>query len=102
MITRDNVYFHEWIGMDARVLKSPNPTESGISGMLCNETKNTVEIEENDNVKTIAKVGRVFELGNRDMKFKINGSYAVFRPEDRIKEQRRIGKMLKKGIGNGD
>lgn len=102
MITRNNVYFHEWIGMNAKVISSPNPTENGIVGTLCNETKNTIEVRKENGVRRIVKNGRVFELSEPDKKFRINGSYAVFRPEDRIKERRRIVKMLRNGIGNGD
>ncbi|AKA47804.1 hypothetical protein IX51_00435 [uncultured archaeon] len=102
MITKDNVYFHEWIGLNAKVISSPNPAENGIAGTLCNETKNTVELRKENGVKRIVKSGRVFELATTEEKFTINGSYAVFRPEDRIKERRRIGKMLRNGIINGD
>ncbi len=102
MINRDNVYFHEWIGLNAKVVSSPNPTERGLAGTLCDETKNTIALRNGNAVRMIAKNGRVFELATNEKEFKINGSYAVFRPEDRIKERRRIRKMLRNSIRNGD
>lgn len=88
--------------MDAKVISSPNPTENGLSGKLCNETRNTVVLRKASGTRMIVKRGRVFELAVEEKKFRINGSYVVFRPEDRIKERRRIGKMLRNIKRNGD
>ncbi len=97
MINRNNVYFHEWIGSNAQVLESPNSNEMGISGELCNETKNTLLIRSPSGEKSIAKKGRTFALSVQGMVYEIKGSYAQFRPEDRIKERRRISRMIRNG-----
>lgn len=97
MRTKENIYFHEWIGMNARITDSVNPNEKGINGIVCDESKNTLTIMANNGTKKIVKNGRMFELGTDNRKFIINGNYSGFRPENRIKERRKIEKMLKNG-----
>lgn len=97
MRTKENIYFHEWIGMNARITESVNANEKGLSGIVCDESKNTLTIRVGERSKRIVKSGRMFELGIDERKFNINGNYSGFRPENRIKERRKIEKMLRNG-----
>ncbi len=97
MINRNNAYLHEWIGSAASVDESPNPTEVGISGEIMDETKNTLVLLTQKGERRIAKRGRSFSLHTPKEVFTIKGSYAAFRPEDRIKERRRINRMIRNG-----
>lgn len=98
MRTRNNIYFHEWIGTGAEVLESPNRLELGIAGTVIDETRKTVLIATENGPKRIAKEGRMFNIDAEGKTFRLNGTYSGFRPEDRIKERRRIEKKIRSGV----
>jgi len=87
MITLKNLLKHELIGLEARVLKSQNKSELGITGKVVNETKNTLVIQTRDRDKTIQKRGREFVFTLDGKTLKVRGSAIFGRPEDRIKKK---------------
>lgn len=62
MITPQNVLRHELIGLYASVESSCNFCEEGVSGLIIDETRNTVLLNTPNGVKTFEKHGRVFRV----------------------------------------
>ncbi|MEX2707258.1 MAG: ribonuclease P protein component 1 [Candidatus Freyarchaeota archaeon] len=92
--TRENIIYHELIGLPVRVIKS---THKGylISGTVIDETKNMLIIE-SDGVKKIPKSVSVFEFKLPDGDIvEVEGKKIVGRPEDRTKNIYKIKKFRK-------
>ena len=79
---------NELIGLDARVVKSTNPTNVGISGKVTDETRNTLVIRQNEEDKVVIKETAVFQftLPNRTI-VEVEGKAISGRPEDRVKKK---------------
>jgi ribonuclease P protein subunit POP4 len=78
----------ELIGLNAKVVKSSNPTCIGISGKVIDETRNALVINHQNEKKTIIKNVAVFHFTMPDgTVVEINGKVIVGRPEDRIKKR---------------
>jgi ribonuclease P protein subunit POP4 len=81
---------HEFIGLEATVVKSSNPHVVGISGEVVDETRNTFTILQNDNKKVVVKDTSVFNFVLPDgTVVEIDGKVIMGRPEDRIKKRPR-------------
>ncbi len=81
---------HEFIGLDATVIKSSNPTTMGISGKVVNETRNTFTILQNNAQKIVVKDTSIFHFALPDgTVVEIDGKVIMGRPEDRIKRRPR-------------
>lgn len=81
-ITRD-----ELIGTDAKVSKSKQPNQVGLSGKVIDETRNTFAILHKGKKKTIVKDSAVFHFKFSDNTVvEIDGKILVGRPEDRLKK----------------
>ena len=78
----------EFIGLNAEVVRSPNPTYVGISGRVVDETRNVLFIMHQNQKKAIIKNTAVFHFTMPDgAVVEINGNVIVGRPEDRIKKR---------------
>ena len=78
---------HEFIGLNAEVVESLNPSYVGIKGKVLNETRNTLVILHNKKTKIIKNVA-VFHFTMPDGTIvEINGKVIVGRPENRIKKR---------------
>lgn len=79
---------NELIGLDARVVKSTNPTNVGISGKVTDETRNTLVIRQNEEDKVVIKETAVFQftLPNHTI-VEVEGKAISGRPEDRAKKK---------------
>ena len=89
MITPQNIFRHEFIGLQVKVAESSHVGFKGIKGKIVDETKNTIKIEDDEgNEKTIPKnvVTLHFNLPDGS-KIEIDGKIIVARPEDRIKKR---------------
>ncbi|MFZ3078031.1 MAG: ribonuclease P protein component 1 [Candidatus Aenigmatarchaeota archaeon] len=85
-ITPRNVLRHELIGLECAVLKSGNAKQEGISGIIVDETRNTIAIMKNGKAAKIAKAGAEFVFALPDgKKVKVSGQLLVARPENRIR-----------------
>jgi ribonuclease P protein subunit POP4 len=81
---------HEFIGLNAKVVKSSNPNYVGIKGNVVNETHNTLVITHKNKNKTVVKDTAIFHFTLSDgTVVEINGKTIVGRPEDRIKKRLR-------------
>ncbi len=78
----------ELIGLDAKVVKSTNPSNIGISGKVIDETRNTLVLRQNEKNKAIIKETAVFQfaLPNGTM-VEVAGTAISGRPEDRVKRK---------------
>ncbi|RLI86718.1 MAG: ribonuclease P protein subunit [Archaeoglobales archaeon] len=86
---------HEWIGLNVEVVKSPNPCEVGIEGVVVDETKNTLKIDTEKGLKTVIKRGRTFRVRFAGKVLDVSGDLINFRPEERIKRGLLILKRAK-------
>ncbi len=86
MITPKNIVRHELIGLRTEITESSNPTCTGISGRVVDETKNLLIIKTGKGEKKIQKRNTkfIFTLPDRT-RVKVDGSLLVARPEDRIR-----------------
>ncbi|MFP4115854.1 MAG: ribonuclease P protein component 1 [Candidatus Aenigmatarchaeota archaeon] len=85
-----NLPRHELIGLEVRVMESENEVEEGIQGKVIDEGKGVLKVEHEDDEKTLAKKGRVFNFklpSNEEVK--VEGDVLEGRPEERIKKKLR-------------
>jgi RNase P/RNase MRP subunit p29 len=81
----DNVLSQSIIGLEAKILQSPDSTLHGIAGTVVFETKNTISIRKNSITRRIAKsVARKLEIKTSCCACFISGSALIGRAEDRI------------------
>jgi len=80
----------EFIGLEAKIPKSRNPSYVGSSGRVVDETRNTLVLRHNDKTKVIVKEVSVFHFRFPDGTIvEIDGRAIVGRPEDRVKRKTR-------------
>ena len=66
MISSKNIFYHELIGLELKVVDSSNPSLIGLSGTVIDETKKTLLIEVP--IKTSDEVSKkAFDKRNEDM-----------------------------------
>jgi ribonuclease P protein subunit POP4 len=90
MRSSKNLFRHEIIGLDVKIIKSKNPSCTGIKGKVIDETRNTFMIEKSDGKEiTIPKNDCVFSfyLPEENCWVNIDGKILISRPEDRIKKK---------------
>lgn len=79
---------YEFIGTEAKVAKSTNPSCIGIKGKILDETRNTFTILHNGKRKMIIKETSIFHFKFPDgTVVEIDGKLLVGRPEDRLKKR---------------
>lgn len=84
--TPANITRHELIGLKARVIKAPDPTQIGISGTIRDETQQMLVIETDDQMQQLPKEDRVFQIRGDHLKVQVNGNLLIARPVDRIEQ----------------
>jgi len=78
----------EFIGLNAKVVKSTNPSCVGISGHVVNETRNTLVIRHKNEDKVIVKETAVFQFTlAQGTIIEVEGNAILGRPEDRVKKR---------------
>ena len=110
MISSKNIFYHELIGLELKVVDSSNPSLIGLCGTVIDETKKTLLIEVRSEVKNdgniedlssnqndfdfiykeklIQKDVSVFQFKVPDGTIvEIDGKILLNRPEDRIKKR---------------
>lgn len=79
---------HEFIGLNAKVVNSPQSSYVGIKGRVVDETRNTLIILHKNEKKTVIKETAVFHFTMPDgTVVEIDGKIIVGKPEDRIKKR---------------
>ena len=84
----EDILLHELIGLECKVVFSPNKYQIGLCGKIIDETKNLLVLEnEKNEFKKIEKKGRIFRLKLDDKIVEILGDEIIGRPENRIKKK---------------
>jgi RNase P/RNase MRP subunit p29 len=97
-MAHDNTfYLREFIGLRASVRSSRNPNLLNKSGIIVDETKKTLTISNGTKNLVIPKEICSFEMLFGERKITVAGRNILFRPEDRIKEHRKIERLIRKG-----
>ncbi|WP_455645615.1 ribonuclease P protein component 1 [Methanosphaera sp.] len=88
MITPQNVFRHELIGLAVEVIDSNHNDFIGIKGKIIDETRNTITIDTGLDEKQLPKESVTIMLTlPGDKKVSIEGKVIIARPEDRIKKK---------------
>lgn len=89
MITPQNIFRHELVGLGVEVVLSQHNELTGIKGQVIDETRNTIRVEVSDgSEKTIPKAVATFRFTLPDGGLvDLDGRIIVARPEDRIKKK---------------
>ena len=82
------IYNSTWIGSMMNIVESNDPTLIGRSGLVLDETKNTLVMLEKDSTIRIGKAGITFTLDNSDVV--VQGALVGQRPEDRTNRKYRM------------
>ncbi len=84
-INCDNLLSENIIGLQAKILESPDTTLQGFGGTVVFETKNTIILRKDSILRQIAKtVAERLEIQTSSCACFISGSALIGRPEDRI------------------
>lgn len=81
-------YNSTWIGSKMNIVESNDPTLIGRTGLVLDETKNTLVMLEKDSQIRIGKAGIKFTLDNSDVV--VQGALVGQRPEDRTNRKYRM------------
>jgi ribonuclease P protein subunit POP4 len=88
MITQRNILRHELIGLPVMVVQASNPHQQGISGIVIDETRNTLRIRTLTGIQVIAKHRNRFRFTLPDgVVVDVDGSALVMQPERRINQR---------------
>ncbi|MCW4020108.1 MAG: ribonuclease P protein component 1 [Candidatus Bathyarchaeota archaeon] len=78
---------HEFIGLEVKVVRSSNPSCTGICGRVLDETQKTFTILHKEKEKVIVKGTSLFHFTLPDRSvIEVDGKVLVGRPEDRAKK----------------
>jgi len=81
---------NEFIGLNAKVVRSTNPNYVGITGKVIDETRNTLVIRHRNEDKVVVKNVAVFYFTMPDGTIvEVDGNVILGRPEDRVKKRLR-------------
>ncbi|MEW6222301.1 MAG: ribonuclease P protein subunit [Candidatus Hadarchaeota archaeon] len=83
--TKKNLFRHELIGLEARVISNPDTGLSGVSGKILDETMGTLIIETKGGRKVVPKSKTTFVISLNNGEVTVPGDKILGRPEDRIK-----------------
>uniref|UniRef100_A0A7J3YU04 Ribonuclease P protein component 1 n=1 Tax=Ignisphaera aggregans TaxID=334771 RepID=A0A7J3YU04_9CREN len=90
--TKDNIIYHEIIGLRVKILSHLDPTLVGREGIVINETMNTLQILDTKHGKVIKVPKRggifLFTIPEANEELIIDGMQIFGRPEDRLKKIR--------------
>ncbi len=90
-----NIVLNELIGLKARVTKSLDKKQRGLSGVVIDETKNTIVLETSSGTKSIVKRISVFRFYSGKHSFTVDGEEIGFRPHERIEKSMKFYKARK-------
>jgi len=82
-----NILLHELIGLETKVINDSNPCNRGLSGIVIDETRNTLVLRGDGKSTRIAKKNAIFTFNLPEGGFNVDGAVLVGRPEDRVKRR---------------
>jgi ribonuclease P protein subunit POP4 len=90
-----NIVINELIGLKARVAKSLDKEQRGITGTVIDETKNTLVLETKSGRKSIIKKVSTFIFYSGRDSFTVKGEEINFRPHERTEKAMKFYKSRK-------
>ena len=86
-ITPHNILAHEWIGLKVSIKFSPDPGLTSLTGVVRDETRNTLLIEARNHLVAVPKLDTQFiaTLPTGEV-VPVEGTLLKHRPEDRVKK----------------
>ncbi len=93
-------YAREFIGSTIRVISHSNSLFKGLEGEILDETARTFRIRSHGKLKIIPKATGKFMITSDRFNLKVQGSSILMRPEERLKNLRKILKNENKGDYN--
>jgi len=82
----ENILRHELIGLNVKIVRSPNRSLQGRSGLVVNESKNMLTLSKKGRKVLIPKSVATFRFKLADGRIvEVDGSRLVGRPENRLK-----------------
>jgi len=88
-----NIVVNELIGLKVKVIDSLDKKQKGISGLVIDETKNTLRVFDGKGIKSIVKKNSKFAFKVSKRRFVVRGEEINFRPYDRIEKSLKFYKM---------
>jgi len=80
----------EFIGLEVEVIDAENKALIGLKGLVVDETKSLLIIEQDGVAKKVIKSQVTLKVLIEGQEFQIDGKILMGRPEDRLKKLRRI------------
>ena len=90
-----NIVLSELIGLKAKVIKSLDKKQRGLSGVVTDETKNTLVLDTKSGTKKVIKRISVFKFYSGKSSFTVEGEEIGFRPHERIEKSMKFYKARK-------
>ena len=84
MITENNIFKHELIGLQATVASSTNAQLVGTSGLVIDETKSTLVLDTQSGIKSIPKSVNTWTFAVSGQNIQVDGSKIVKRSAERL------------------
>jgi ribonuclease P protein subunit POP4 len=87
MITRKNLLYSSFIGLEAEIANSSQRSLIGLKGIVVDETKNLIVIESGGREIKVPKVSSLFRFtAENGEKVDVEGRKMAFRPHERPKK----------------
>ena len=93
-------YTREFIGSAIRVMSHSNTLFTGVEGEILDETARTFKVRSQGKLKIIPKATGKFMITSMGFNLKVQGNSILMRPEERLKNLRKILKNENKGDYN--
>lgn len=93
-------YTREFIGSNLKVVSHSNILYTGMEGEVMDETARTFKIVSQGKLKVIPKATGKFMINSERFNLMVQGSSILMRPEERLKNLRKIIKNESKGDYN--
>ncbi len=85
---RNNIIYHEILGLPVRIVSSLDPGVEGLEGIVVNETMKTITIRSGEREVMTFKIGTRyrFKIPETGENIEIDGDMLFGRPEDRVRK----------------
>lgn len=90
-------YAREFTGAHISVISHSNPLYAMMEGSVAEETARTFRIDVGGNTRTVPKTTGKFTISSDRFELTVRGDSILMRPEERLKNLRRIIRDEKKG-----
>ena len=86
-LTPQNLVRHELIGLETKVVESTNKSIVGCKGIVVDETRNIIVLDDGKKERKIPKSEAKFLFKIPTAQVEVQGKLLVGRPEDRVKKR---------------